>query len=89
MYAKTKGKVFSPLNRRRKMPFSASKNKILKSICYLLSAGIAEYITQHWYLYMLSIFKLMQFSTPGHKKLHSHSHQSRHILGYEFIFLVL
>ena len=46
-YAKTNGKGFSPLDRGRKMPFSASKNKILKSICYLLSAGIAVYITQH------------------------------------------
>ena len=45
-YAKTLGKGFSPLKRERKMPLSASKNKILKSICYLLSAGIAEYITQ-------------------------------------------
>ena len=34
-YFKTKGKGLSPLNRKRKISFSASKNKILKS-CYLL-----------------------------------------------------
>ena len=50
------------------MPFSASKNKNSKSICYLLSAGIAEYITQLWLQQKLFVINYIAMNKNAAKK---------------------